>query len=288
MSIRFFGARILSAGMEVKHGEVWTVQDKIIYAGVPKEIPENISFDRQIDLKGNLIMPSFKNAHTHSAMTFLRSYADDLPLKEWLFEKVFPLENQLTGEDIYWLTRLAHMEYLTSGITACFDMYFEPDYVAKASADTGFRTVMCGSVSGTDDPSEVDSALLRLEDYFNKFRNYDEKGLVSYRLGFHAEYTTGINILKGISELSKKYKQPVYTHNSETVSEVKGCMERHNGMTPTELFLSAGLFEYGGKVHLPEHVKGVVACRPVGAYGNIHPRAVHIGKSGYSACKLAV
>ena len=80
-----------------------------------------------------MIMPGFKNAHTHSAMTFLRSYADDLPLLEWLNEKIFPMEAKLTEEDIYHLSKLAIMEYLTSGVTANFDMYLTPDSIARAS-----------------------------------------------------------------------------------------------------------------------------------------------------------
>lgn len=68
-------------------------------------------------------MPGFKNAHTHSAMTFLRSYADDLPLMDWLHTQVFPMEAKLQPGDAFWLSRLAVMEYLTSGMTAAFDMY---------------------------------------------------------------------------------------------------------------------------------------------------------------------
>ena len=70
-------------------------------------------------------MPGFKNAHTHSAMTFLRSYADDYPLDQWLNTQIFPKEALLTAEDVYLLTKLGIMEYLTSGITANFDMYMK-------------------------------------------------------------------------------------------------------------------------------------------------------------------
>ena len=120
-------------------------------------------------------------------------------------------------------------------------MYFEPEYMAKASEEVGFRTVMCGSVAGSAD--ECDFALNKLETLYNKYKDRSE--FVSYRLGFHAEYTTDVSIINGIGELAKKYKAPVYTHNSETLSETKECAERH-GLTPTELFERAGLFEYGG------------------------------------------
>ena len=241
MKIRFYNASVLTeAGKDIFSGEVHTDGDKITYVGTGKKDGQ---FDREINLNGNLIMPSFKNAHTHSAMTFLRSYADDLPLNDWLFKQVFPMEDKLTPDDVYELTKLAALEYFSGGTTAAFDMYFFPDSIAQAAIDTGLRLVLCGAVSGGDNQADYDSALSRLEDYVVRFNSLNP--LVSFKMGFHAEYTTHISILKGIAELAKKYKQPLYTHNSETANEVQGCIERH-GMTPTALMESLGMFEYGG------------------------------------------
>lgn len=233
--IRFYNGRVLTLknGFDITDNEVWTDGSKIVYIGNNCDKKA----DREIDLKGNLLMPAFKNAHTHSAMTFARSLADGLPLDKWLNEKIFPLEAKLTAEDIYTLSRLAFLEYLTSGISACFDMYYFPDAMAKASVDAGFRTVMtCGLNSFKED-------LSALEDYYNRFNNYDE--LVSYKLGFHAEYTCSPEILKGVAALAEKYQAPVFTHSSETKSEVQGCIERY-GKTPTALFDELGIFNYGG------------------------------------------
>ncbi len=230
----------------VTSGEVWTDGDKIAFVGTPSaEQLKAASFEREIDLDGDLLMPSFKNAHTHSAMTFLRSYADDLPLQDWLFTKVFPMEAKLTGEHIYWLTKLAILEYLTTGVTASFDMYFEPDAYVKANIESGFRTVLCGSISG--EPSNLD----RLEGYMKRFNKMHP--LISYRLGFHAEYTASRELLEGMGELARRYKLPVSTHNSETAKEVRECKERY-GMTPTELFDSLGIFDYGGTCFHCVHV----------------------------------
>ncbi len=242
MSIRFYNCRILTMdNFDVVYGEVHTDGNVISYVGDEKNAPKDVKFEREINLNGNLIMPSFKNAHAHSAMTFLRSYADDMPLNDWLFKQVFPMEAKLTGEDVYWFSKLAFAEYLTSGMTACFDMYFEPDFMAKAADETGFRTVMCGSISGSAE--ECDSALAKLDILYNKFKDRSE--FVSYRLGFHAEYTTDMSIMKGIAEMSRRYRAPVYTHNSETKPEVLGCVERY-GKTPTALMEELGMFEYGG------------------------------------------
>ena len=230
--IKFTNGLVLNKDFEIESTDVYVDGGKIVKIG-----ESDIKSDRIYDLNGNLLMPSFKNAHTHSAMTFGRSFADDLPLSSWLNDKIFPLEAKLNGDDIYKLSKLAFLEYLTSGITACFDMYYFPENMAKASVDFGFRTVMCGAVNNFKESVE------KLEEYYNKYNNYDE--LVSYKLGFHAEYTTSKEIMQGISQLAEKYSAPVFMHSSETKSEVDACIERY-GKSPTALFEALGLFNYGG------------------------------------------
>jgi len=248
MNTKFINARIITMEepIQVLEGELWVEGDKVSYVG-PRKHDTHIKWDRKIDAHGNIIMPGFKNAHTHSSMTFLRSFADDLPLDEWLHKRVFPMEAKLTGEYIYHFAKLAIMEYLTSGMTVNFDMYMQNKFIAKASKDCGFRTVLCGSIN------DFGGTVEELEEEFIYFNQYDP--LLSYRLGFHAEYTTPRDTLEEIAALGQKYKAPVYTHNSESRNEVEGCIERH-GKTPTGFLDSLGLFEYGGGafhcVHMSE------------------------------------
>ena len=233
--IRFYNGRLLSFknGFEITDDEVWTDGSEIAFVGKNHDKKA----DREIDLNGNLLMPAFKNAHTHSAMTFARSLADDLPLQPWLYDMIFPMEAKLNESDIYTLSRLAFLEYLSSGISACFDMYYYPEAMAKASVDAGFRTVMCGAVNNFKESVSL------LDEYYQKYNSYNE--LISYRLGLHAEYTTSKELMSGIALLAEKHEAPVFTHSSETKSEVEGCLERY-GKTPTELFEELGLFNYGG------------------------------------------
>lgn len=235
MKLRFYNAKILTMQDDkIIEGELHTDGARIAYIG---EANGAAGFDREIDCSGKLIIPGFKNAHTHTAMTFLRSYADDLPLNDWLYQKVFPREAKLTEEAIYVFTQLGIMEYLTSGITASFDMYFKlPSYV-KANTDIGFRSVICGSIN------DFGGTVEEIEQEYNTYNSVDP--LISYQLGFHAEYTTARKTLEGLAALSQKYKAPMYTHNSETEAEVAGCRERY-GLTPTQLFEQLGMLEYGG------------------------------------------
>ena len=235
MKLRFYNAKILTMlDNTVINGELHTENERISYIGAPNGAKD---FDREIDLNGNLIIPGFKDAHTHTAMTFLRSFADDMPLSDWLNKQVFPREAKLTEEAIYVFTQLGNMEYLTSGITSSFDMYFKLPSYAKANIDMGFRTVICGSIN------DFGGTVEGCEEEYNTYNSLDP--LISYQFGFHAEYTTKREIMEGMAALSRKYKAPVFAHNSETKSEVEGCRERY-GMTPTQLFDKLGMLEYGG------------------------------------------
>lgn len=246
MRIRLHHAKILTMDKNCDwfDGEVWILDDKIekVISYQKGEQPE--VFDQQIDCMGNLLMPGFKNCHAHGPMTFLRSFADDLPLQEWLNTMIFPAEAKLREEDIYTLMQLAVLEYIRGGITTSFEMYFYPSMIAKACIDMGYRVVISGTVFGDD--NGVSDAIQTLEQDYNTFYQYHP--LVDYRLGFHSEYSCCRNLLQEIAKLSQQYKAPVYMHNSETKTEVQQCIERH-GMTPIQLMDSVGLFEYGGAGH---------------------------------------
>ena len=225
--IRFHNGKVLTFehGAEIAECEVWTDGGEICYVGPKRD--DDPDFEREIDLKGDLLMPGFKNAHTHSGMTFLRSLADDMPLDKWLSEQVWPHEARLSPDGLYVMTYLAVMEYLTSGITACFDMYFHNDAFVKACVDSGFRAVLCGDMNNFDrDYHELEAKFLR----YNSTHE-----LISYHMGFHAEYTTSIERMEYVASLVEKYKTPMFVHSSETKGEVLGCVERY-GVTPTALF----------------------------------------------------
>lgn len=250
--IRFFNGKLLSldGGFDVTEQEVWIDGSKIAYVGPAK--PDMPGFEREIDLRGNLLMPGFKDAHTHSAMTFCRSLADDVPLQPWLFEQIFPLEEKLTPERVYAFTKLAILEYVSGGITSAFDMYFFRLSNAQSAADCGFRYV----VQGMNCPPE------QAEEEYVKCNAMSP--LVSLIPGIHAEYTTSVDEMKIVADIVQRHRAPFFTHISETKSEQEQCIERH-GLTPTELFESLGLFEYGGGgyhcVWLSEHDKQIFKDR---------------------------
>ena len=236
MKTLFKNARILKMTDEnIIIGNLLVKDDRIAYIG--GKLPKDKDIDEVIDCKGNLIMPGFKNAHTHSAMTFLRSKTDDHSLQDWLFNVVLPREACLKPGDVYEMAKIAFLEYLNCGITACFDMYYSAPESAKAAEEMGMRIVLVGTYNKEFDTLE------KLEKVYHSFN--DKDGLVRYCFGVHAEYTLGEGELEHIVEALHALKAPMFTHICETEKEVEECIEKR-GMTPVAYFEKMGAFDYGG------------------------------------------
>lgn len=240
MRIRLYNANILTLNnnFSITCGEIWTNDGIIEYIGDKRA--ETPLFDREIDVEQNLLMPSFKNAHTHSAMTFLRSFADDMPLEEWLNNKVFPMEAKREEEDCHKFAKIALLEYIEGGISAFMDMYAFEEETVQAAVDMGVRVVLCGPLNNFTGSIDREREL---------FERYNGKNpLVSKQLGFHAVYTTDKGLLGELAALSHELKAPVYTHCCETETEVENCV-RATGKPPLEYLDSLGMWDYGGGIY---------------------------------------
>lgn len=249
MNIRLYNAYILNKDFDIEYGEVHIGEGKIKYIGSgPKQ---NLNWDRNIDMNNALVMRGIPNCHTHSPMTLLRSYSDDLNLHDWLNNAIFPIEARMTPEDCYYGTLLAVLEYLSGGVTAIGDMYFFQENVIQACVDSGFKIVCVGSAS--DIAGNTQEQLEQLEQRYLKFNSYSP--LCSYQLGFHAQYTASDRLVQSVADLAEKYQAPVCVHLSETREEVQSCLDQH-GLTPPQYLAKKGVFDYGGSayhcVHLNE------------------------------------
>ncbi|MBO4900076.1 MAG: amidohydrolase [Lachnospiraceae bacterium] len=246
MNIRFISARILTMKdeEEIYEGSLYTQDDSIVYVGPAlteaeeaQKLPAGYKPDRTIDCGGNLLMPGFKNAHAHSGMSILRSCADDMPLSDWLNTQIFPREAKLDAQMIADATKLSVLEYLTGGMTACFDMYLTPESEAQSYKDMGYRAVLCGNLNN------FSSSVEYTEEMYDKLNHFDP--LISYEIGFHAEYTCSDELMRSLSDMAHRHNAPVYTHLSETKGEVEGCIERY-GKTPAAYLDQIGMFDNGG------------------------------------------
>lgn len=213
------------------------IKDNIIEK-IVSELPNESYFDVVVDCENNLLMPGFKNAHAHTAMTFLRSKADDSSLQDWLFKEIFPLEGNLHEGCIRELSKVGILEYLTSGITAASDLYFFITEFKETADKMGFRSTSIGMYHKDKRPTDY----LR-----NLYFESKKTGVSDVAIGMHSEYTATDDMYDQTAVLLKDTGSMFYTHLGETASEVQGCYERH-GMSPVEWFNHLGFFDNGGAI----------------------------------------
>jgi 5-methylthioadenosine/S-adenosylhomocysteine deaminase len=190
----------------------------------------------EIDGRGKLLLPGFINTHTHVAMTLMRNMADDVPLMEWLHERVWPFESRLGGEEIGIGARLGIAEMLLGGTTTFVDMYWHEAQVARAVRDMGARAVVC--------PCFLDGE--RMEEFERELPETLAVAAscerLSVRVAPHAAFSCSeANLRRGV-ELAKQHGIGLTTHVSETLDEQRIIRELY-GRTPTEYLRDLGLFE---------------------------------------------
>ena len=210
---------------------------RIVQIGNSSEMGE--AFERVIEGEGKLVMPGLVDAHTHLAMVLFRGFADDLPLREWLEEEIWPAERELTPEEIYWASLLGCAELLRSGVTAFADMYFYMDEVARAARESGLRALLAYGMIAKDEAraeQELERGLELVEGWHGA-----ADGRIRVAFGPHAPYTCGETLWERTVELAKQHGLMIHTHLAETASEVEEFKQGH-GITPVEWLARLGVF----------------------------------------------
>lgn len=225
-----------------RDGAVAVKDGKIEAVGSAENILKNYSSDTLIDGSGKVILPGFVNTHTHAAMVYFRGLADDLPLKEWLENHIWPAEGKwLSPQFIYDAVELACLEMLKAGVTMFNDMYFFGDSAAEAVKKMGIRAVL--GVGILDFPTvsakTPDEYFLKAERFVQAYKG-DE--LVTPCIAPHAVYTCGAETLKRSKDMAEKYDVPLHIHLSETEWEVNEIISRH-GKRPAEYLESIGFLD---------------------------------------------
>ena len=217
-------------------GCVIVENDTISYAGPEASAPQ-IRADRVIDARGGIIAPGFVNTHTHVPMTMMRGYADDIALMDWLQNHIWPAEERLTDDAVYWGSMLAMSELAAGGVTCFSDMYNFNAQIAKAANDAGLRALIAVAVLDID--GNGDTRLKRAEEFFETVRGYER---ISAAIGPHAEYTVSPAMFGKIRDLGAKLNSRIHVHISETEGEHQDSIGRH-GKTPIGLLESLGVLQ---------------------------------------------
>jgi len=232
---------------------------------VDETCPALLPGDTQIEAQGKLAVPGLVNAHTHLPMTLFRGLADDVPLKAWLEEYIWPRERTLGLEDVYWGTLLGLAEMIRGGTTACADMYFHVEDIARAVEAAGVRAVLSYGIVAQELDERGRNEMKRAEAVLLRFDGTAD-GRIRGAISPHAVYTCSEPVWRAAVDLAAKRSVPLHTHLAETREEIAWCQE-HHGERPVAFLDRIGAFSVpmlaAHGVHLEDAELARLAERPV-------------------------
>lgn len=193
------------------------------------EIGERISRDADqiLNAKNMILLPGLVNTHTHVPMVLFRGYADDMPLQEWLSERIWKLEPNVTTEACYWGAMLGCLEMIASGTTTFNDMYFFVEDVARAVEVSGIRAVLSAVIlEVSQDPKLQKQNAIRVLDFLKRMRN----PLIDSAIAPHAVYSCSEETLLWAKKRADEERLLVHTHIAETKTE-QADFERKRGLS---------------------------------------------------------
>ncbi|MBQ7278622.1 MAG: amidohydrolase [Clostridia bacterium] len=214
--------------------------DTIDYLGTE---PPQKAYDTVKDMTHRLIAPGLVNAHTHTGMTLLRGLGSDLPLQQWLFDTIFPVEDRMGPEDMFVGTELAMLEMLACGTTSFSDMYMAPGHTAKAILQSGMKANICRPLQSFDEGEDPYKSA-RMQEMLALYDQWHLAGNGRIRADFsiHAEYTCTPAMVRAAALEAQRRGTGLHIHLSETAKEQAQGRERR-GVTPARWFADLGAFE---------------------------------------------
>lgn len=213
--------------------DIFIAQGRI--ARIAKDL--DVEADEVIDGKGKAAVPTFVNGHTHAAMTLLRGYADDMPLKEWLEAKIWPIERHMTEQDVYWGTKLACLEMIKSGTTFFNDMYWHWRGTARAVQEMGIRAAISAVFIDLFDRAKMREQIALNEELYAESSRFGTR--VIFTVGPHAIYTCSEEALRWCAEFAREKGVMIHFHLSETEQEVEDCL-KVRGVRPVKYLEQIG------------------------------------------------
>jgi len=227
-------------GLVMTGQSIAILQNKIVAIGDSDKLKKQYSPRQEITLENHVLIPGLINAHGHTPMSLFRGYADDMALRPWLEDKIWPAEAQWVSEEfVRDGATLAIAEMLRSGTTSFTDMYFFPDEVAKVSLKSNIRAMLAAPV--LDFPTvwaqDADEYIRKATELNDRYKNNNH---IEVAFGPHAPYTVSDEPLRHISTLANELDIPIHIHIHENAHEVEEAV-KNTGLRPLERLNQLGL-----------------------------------------------
>ena len=235
---------------------------------IDKDIDKDIIVDEKINAKNMLVMPGLINTHTHLAMSIFRGYKTDKKLMDWLEDAIYPVEDKLKPEDIYWNSYLSCLEMIKSGTTTCNDMYFGMNKTVEAIRDTGLRAIVAWCIKDDSIKDKIEQTR-----EYAKIYNYDENSKIKISVSADAPHTCNPDTIKLCVDLAKELKTGLHIHLAETLDEETKIKSRYNKRSTEYLkdldvfdvpvVLAHGIYVSDSDIEILKKIKGGISHNPI-------------------------
>lgn len=225
--------------MDDTRDEQYEKLDIVIADDTIKELTNEYKgeYDKLIDATNKVVMPGLINCHTHLGMSVFRATNDSLTLEKWLQEKIWPIEDKLTDEDIYYTTMLSCIEMIKSGTTTSNDMYYNCNGSLKAIKECQVRSLFSRCLMDSDGGGDK-----RIEEFLKLYNENVSQDLITFSVAPHAIYTCSYEYLKRCANLAKELKLPIHIHFCENLDEVNNIKNKYH-KSPLALLKELGYLE---------------------------------------------
>ena len=193
--------------------------------------------DEIIDGAGMVAIPGLINTHAHVPMGLFRGLAEDVDIATWFNDYIWPLESNLTSDDVYWGMQLGLAEMIEAGVTSVADHYFHMDRAAEAVEKAGTRAALGWAVFG----SQGEEGVERTTSYAEQF-NGAASGRITTWLAPHAPYTCDHDFLRAVSREAARLDLGIHIHAAETVDQTRASLDAH-GRTPIQILEDTGILD---------------------------------------------
>lgn len=241
------------------------IKDNIIEK-IDKDI-DDVNVDTKVNAKNMLVMPGLVNTHTHLAMSIFRGYKTDKSLMEWLENAIYPVEDKLKPEELYWNSYLSCLEMIKSGTTTCNDMYFGMNKTVEAIDNTGLRATVAWCIKDDSIKDKVE----KTREYAKKYNNKDSR--IRIYVSADAPNTCSPKTIKLCVDLAKELDTGIHIHLAETTDEENMIQSKYN-KTCTEylkdlnvfdvpVVLAHGIYLSDDDINIISKIKGGISHNPV-------------------------
>lgn len=230
--------QVVNKSASVLRGQDVLIEKTKIEKIVPNTSEKIDPAAEKIDAKGLLAMPGLINTHAHTPMVYFRGLVEDVTVEEWFNDYIWPMESNLTEEDVYWGMLLGLAEMIECGVTTVADHYFYMDQEAQAVMETGTRANLAWAVFG----HQGEAGLNRTVEFIKKWHGGADGRILAW-LGPHAPYTTTPDFLRLVADRARELGVGIHIHVSETGDQVKNSLRDH-GMTPIKLLQQVGVLDH--------------------------------------------